>query len=178
MNVPYLQTRYGKKPPPRVGVSHPTIAPYGAFTCSDDKKVLLSIQNEREWQKFCADLLGDAELASDARFVTNVKRCDNRTVLDSLIAEKFKLVTRENAVKKLTEIGIACGRLSDMDDLVAHPQARLITVEGEHGPIEMLAPGARIVGETPHYGAVPSIGEHTDAIRQEFSSSSKQSVAS
>jgi crotonobetainyl-CoA:carnitine CoA-transferase CaiB-like acyl-CoA transferase len=47
MNVPYLQARYGGKPPQRVGLRHPTIAPYGAFACADGKSVLLSIQTSR-----------------------------------------------------------------------------------------------------------------------------------
>ncbi|HXU57950.1 MAG TPA: CaiB/BaiF CoA-transferase family protein, partial [Verrucomicrobiae bacterium] len=56
MNVPYLQTRYGKRPPPRLGLQHPTIAPYGAFRCEDGKAVLLSVQNEREWAKLCKEV--------------------------------------------------------------------------------------------------------------------------
>ena len=48
MSVPYLQTRYGGKAPARVGLKHPTIAPYGAFTCADGRDIVISIQNERE----------------------------------------------------------------------------------------------------------------------------------
>jgi crotonobetainyl-CoA:carnitine CoA-transferase CaiB-like acyl-CoA transferase len=58
MNVPYLQYAYGGKTPPRSGLNHPTIAPYGTYTGSDGKEVLVSIQNEREWVIFCADILG------------------------------------------------------------------------------------------------------------------------
>ena len=71
MNVPYLQTRYGGKPPGRMGLKHPSIAPYGAYECADGKAVLISIQNEREWARLCADVLGDADLATDPRFSDN-----------------------------------------------------------------------------------------------------------
>ncbi len=170
MNVPYLQTRYGKAPPQRVGVRHPTIAPYGAFRCSDGKDVLLSIQNEREWVKLCADVLGDAALAADPLFSSNVNRVKNRDALEVIIAEKLKRFTREEAVAHLNEAGIACGRLSTMDDLVAHPQIRLTTVQSAAGPVEMLAPGAKVKGEELLLGPVPKIGEHTESLAKEFAS--------
>ena len=168
MNVPYLQTRYGKAPPQRVGVRHPTIAPYGAFRCSDGKDVLLSIQNEREWARLCTDMLSDAALATNPLFSSNVDRVKNCAALEAIIAVKFKDITREEAVTLLNEAGIACGRLSSMDDLVAHPQLRLTTVQSASGPIEMLAPGAKVKGIDLSLGPVPEIGEHTKSIANEF----------
>ena len=168
MNVPYLQTRYGKAPPQRVGVRHPTIAPYGAFCCSDGKDVLLSIQNEREWAKLCTDVLGDATLASNPLYSSNVNRVKNCSALEEIIAVKFKDITREEAVTLLNEAGVACGRLSSMDDLVVHPQLRLTTVQSASGPIEMLAPGAKVKGIAISLGPVPEIGEHTKSVANEF----------
>ncbi len=168
MNVPYLQTRYGQKPPPRVGVRHPTIAPYGAFICSDGKSVLLSIQNEREWLRFCADVLKSPGLATDFQFNSNIDRVKNCAELEAIIAPILAKLTREKAIELLTDAGIACGRLSDMDDLVAHPQRRLTSVVTHSGNIEMLAPGAKFPGHTETYGAVPSLGEHTETLRKEF----------
>jgi crotonobetainyl-CoA:carnitine CoA-transferase CaiB-like acyl-CoA transferase len=168
MNVPYLQTRYGKAPPQRVGVRHPTIAPYGAFCCSDGKDVLLSIQNEREWAKLCTDVLGDATLASNPLYSSNVNRVKNCSALEEIIAVKFKDITREEAVTLLNEAGVACGRLSSMDDLVVHPQLRLTTVQSVFGPIEMLAPGAKVKGIDLSLGPVPEIGEHTKSVANEF----------
>ena len=168
MNVPYLQTRYGKAPPQRVGVRHPTIAPYGAFCCSDGKDVLLSIQNEREWAKLCTDVLGDTALASNPLYSSNVNRVKNCSALEEIIAVKFKDITREEAVTLLNEAGVACGRLSSMDDLVVHPQLRLTTVQSASGPIEMLAPGAKVKGVAISLGPVPEIGEHTKSVANEF----------
>ncbi|MBL8670647.1 MAG: CoA transferase, partial [Alphaproteobacteria bacterium] len=82
MNVPYLQYAYGGHVPARSGLAHPTIAPYGAFDCGDGKAVLLSIQNEREWESLCANVLGDAGLARDPRFATGPDRVANRPALD------------------------------------------------------------------------------------------------
>jgi crotonobetainyl-CoA:carnitine CoA-transferase CaiB-like acyl-CoA transferase len=168
MNVPYLQTRYGKAPPQRVGVRHPTIAPYGAFRCADGKDVLLSIQNEREWVKLCTDILDDAALAANPLFSNNINRVKNCAALETIIAEKLKRFTREEAVVHLNKSGIACGRLSSMDDLVSHPQVRLTTAQSASGPVEMLAPGAKVKGTDLSLGPVPKIGEHTQSITKEF----------
>jgi hypothetical protein len=57
-----------------------------------------------------------------------------------------------------------------MDDLIAHPQRRTITVETPSGPIEMMSPGAHVPGTAESFGPVPAIGEHTAALRAEFAS--------
>jgi crotonobetainyl-CoA:carnitine CoA-transferase CaiB-like acyl-CoA transferase len=171
MNVPYLQTRYGNKPPPRVGVRHPTISPYGAFTCRDGKMVLLSIQNEREWQKLCSDVLGDATLATSAHYASNVLRVKNNFELERTIGTCLKDFTREEAITRLSKAGIACGRLSDMQDLVKHPQLRHTRVQSGGADIDVLAPGAFFPGETQRSRKVPEIGEHSQAIRSQFSKS-------
>jgi crotonobetainyl-CoA:carnitine CoA-transferase CaiB-like acyl-CoA transferase len=169
MNVPYLQSRYGNKPPPRVGVRHPTISPYGAFNCSDGKAVLLSIQNEREWQRLCSEVLGNAELATDARFASNVLRVKNNTELEQTIGACLRNFTREEAIVKLFKAGIACGRLSDMQDLMQHPQLRHTHIKSGGVEIEVLAPGAYFPGQMERSSKVPDIGEHSVAIRNEFS---------
>jgi crotonobetainyl-CoA:carnitine CoA-transferase CaiB-like acyl-CoA transferase len=152
-----------------VGVRHPSIAPYGAFQCSDGKAVLLSIQNDREWARLCAEVLGNATLASDPRFARNVDRVANLAATEALVGAALGRFTREDAIARLAQAGIACGRLSEMADLVAHPQVRLVTVDTATGPVEMLAPGARESGaEPPSLGPVPSLGEQTEALRREF----------
>ena len=47
----------GAAPPPRAGAAHATIYPYGPFPAGDGKLVMLGLQNEREWQVFCAKVL-------------------------------------------------------------------------------------------------------------------------
>ncbi|SIT08294.1 Crotonobetainyl-CoA:carnitine CoA-transferase CaiB [Roseivivax lentus] len=168
MNVPYLQTRYGGKPPARVGLKHPTIAPYGAYDCADGKAVLISIQNEREWQRLCTDVFGDPTLATDTRFAANSLRVANRPALEDRVSEGFAQVSRDEMIGRLKAARIAFGRLSDLDDLMAHPQNRLISVTTSAGEIEMLAPGAVIRGDDPVYRPVPALGAHDALLRAEF----------
>ncbi|MEL0132495.1 MAG: CaiB/BaiF CoA-transferase family protein [Rhodobiaceae bacterium] len=168
MNVPYLQTRYGGKPPARVGLRHPTIAPYGAYMCGDSKAVLISIQNEREWGRLASEVLGDAGIATDPRFDSNNNRVANRDALEEILAGVFASAPREDIIERLDAAGVAFGRLTDLQDLTAHPQNRFITVRSDGGEIELMAPGFVTRGEDLQYGPVPSLGQHTDAIRAEF----------
>ena len=168
MNVPYLQTRYGGKPPTRVGLRHPTIAPYGAYMCGDSKAVLISIQNEREWGRLAGEVLGDADIATDPRFDSNNNRVANRDALEEIVAGVFGSAPREDIIERLDAAGVAFGRLTDLQDLTAHPQNRFITVRSDVGEIELMAPGFVTRGEDLQYGPVPSLGQHTDAIRAEF----------
>jgi crotonobetainyl-CoA:carnitine CoA-transferase CaiB-like acyl-CoA transferase len=171
MNVPYLQNHYGGTGPPRPGLHHPTIAPYGNYACRDGRGVLFSIQNEREWQRLCRDVLARPEVADDPRFATNPDRVAHRAVLDSIIQEVFDTLTRDEVLGRLEAAQIAYGRLSTMDDLERHPQNTFIRVESSAGDIQMLAPPPIVPGEAEHYGAVPELGEHDDAVRAQFAAS-------
>ena len=174
MNVPYLQARYGGKPPRRMGLKHPTIAPYGAFACADGKAVILSIQNEREWARLCAEVLGDASLAADPRFRTNNDRVANRPALDAIVAATLARHTRGEAMRMLEAAGIAYGALNELDDLIAHPQRRVARVTTPRGEVELLAPGARVAGEPAlALRPVPALGEHDAALRGEFGGAAK-----
>ncbi|MET4104249.1 crotonobetainyl-CoA:carnitine CoA-transferase CaiB-like acyl-CoA transferase [Roseovarius sp. MBR-78] len=168
MNVPFLQYAYGGKVPVRAGLNHPTIAPYGAYEGSDGKSVLISIQNEREWAVFCEAILDDAALARDPRFDSNSARVANRDALDAILRPVFAALPRDAMAERLRAARIAYGRVSEMEDLAAHPQNRHVTVETPSGPVRMLAPGARIDGAEADLGAVPGLGAHTDALREEF----------
>ncbi len=169
MNVPYLQFAYGGKVPARSGLNHPTIAPYGSYACADDKSVLFSIQNEREWVAFCRDVLDRAEIATDPRFSSNSARVLNRDELDAAIVPIFRAIARDEMAERLHRARIAYGRVSTLDDVAAHPQNRYMSVDTPSGPVRLMAPGALANGEVPSFGPVPALGAHTATIREEFS---------
>ena len=171
MNVPYLQHHYGGKTISRPGLHHPSIAPYGAYECGDGQIVLISIQNEREWKRLCAEVLGDIEIASDKRFASNIVRVENRAELDAMILSVFAQHDIQAVADLLKAADIAYGRLNSLDHLSTHPQARFVTVKTSEGDLEILAPGAIISGESHSFGAVPALGEHDDTLRNEFTDS-------
>ncbi|MEY4304184.1 MAG: hypothetical protein RIT52_359, partial [Pseudomonadota bacterium] len=174
MNVPYLQTRYGGVAPKRLGLRHPSIAPYGAFTCADGRQVLLSVQNDREWAAFATKVLGNVALIQDPRYATNVGRVSHMAEIEALIIPVLAQIDREAAVALLSGAGIACGRLSTMEDMERHPQARHITVDSPTGPVQMMVRGVRFSDSIEESGAIPALGEHSAAIRAEFHSSGRR----
>lgn len=168
MNVPYLQYVYGGQVLPRNGLTHPTIAPYGAYADRSGREVLFSIQNEREWAQFCAEVLLLPDLASDPRFHDNSARVANRPALNAIVEGAFGRLDRDEIVARLEKARIAYGRVSTLQDLAAHPQNRYVQVETPTGPVRMLAPGTVVDGMTTELGPVPALGAHTAEILDEF----------
>jgi len=169
MNIPLLIWRYAGIVPPRLGLHHPTIAPYGAYRCGDGKELLVAIQNEREWRRFCERVLERPELADDPRFCDNPARVSNRAALDAILAEAFARFSREELAARLEAAEIAYGRLSDLEDLLHHPQNRIARVVGEGGEtFELLGRGYRFAGEAEPEGRIPRLDEHGAKIRAEF----------
>ena len=173
MNVPYLQHQYGGRKIRRPGLHHPTIAPYGAYICGDNRMLLISIQNEREWLRLCVEVLDQPDMPQNPNFDSNVKRVQNRVELDAIINDVFAQHSIDTIVKKLQAAQIAFGRLNDMDEFTKHPQNRFIAVRTSAGDVQLLSPGAIVNGVMPRLGAVPDLGQHSDAIRQEFSKQTK-----
>lgn len=170
MAVPLLHFDYGGKAPERVGLNHPSIAPYGGFELSDGRQVVLSIQNEREWVQFCEGVLRRPDIAIDPRFNSNNHRVINRPALDGLVAEIFKTMDHAEAVRRLDAARIAYGSLNGVADLSVHAQLRRVRAETPTGPVDMPAPPVQIRGEVFVPGPVPALGAQTDAIRKEFTS--------
>lgn len=169
MTVPFLQYSYGGVTPERVGLNHPTIAPYGAYPCGDGILVLFSIQNEREWQRLCAEVLNMPALATDPRFSDNTRRVQNRAALNAEIGRVFTTAPAGQIATRLTAARIAYGMLNEMAGLAAHPQLRRRPVTLPDGDtLDLIAPPASWQGQDAHFAKVPAIGEHTDALRAEF----------
>jgi itaconate CoA-transferase len=167
MTVPLLHQDYGGKAPERVGLAHPSIAPYGTFATADARLVAISIQNEREWVRLCAEVLGDAALASHAGFESNVARVKNRDAVDAVVAGVFGTLAFDALVAKLRDADIAYGAVNSVADFSRHPQLRRATVATPAGDIDVPAPPARGLRDD-RLGAVPALGQHSAAIRREF----------
>lgn len=159
LTVPLLHQE-GGKPPKRIGMAHPSIAPYGVFKTKDDKDVLISIQSDREWVKFCAEFLKQPDKAQDARFARNVNRVSNRTATDELVAGAFANLDEGEARQLLTKADVAFASVNDMAALSAHPHLRRITVDSEAGPVSYPAPAPIFVDSPRSYGAVPALGSN------------------
>ena len=167
MNYPLYYAIDGAAPPPRAGAAHATIYPYGPFPVGDGKTVMLGLQNEREWEQFCAKVLRQPELAADARFASNAARTGARQELRAIIVDVFAQLTAEQVVARLDEAQIANAHMNDMHDLWRHPQlaarGRWVDVGIPDGAIPALLPPAVPNTWQARMDPVPALGEHTEA---------------
>ncbi|MFJ6612996.1 CaiB/BaiF CoA transferase family protein [Streptomyces sp. NPDC091289] len=169
MGHPLHQGMHGSAPPARTGLAHSVIAPYDAFPTADGERVLLSVQNDREWRRLAEQVLGRPELADDPDFATNAARTANRERTDAAVGRALAGLTGREALAGLEAAGIACARLNTVADVAAHPQLaardRWREVESPVGPLRALLPPITLPGSTEaRMGAVPALGEHTDAL--------------
>lgn len=168
MTVPLLQFDYGGAAPERVGLNHPTIAPYGAFATADGRQVVISIQNEREWRDLCVHVLERPDLADDPRYASNPQRVAHRLALDGAIAGIFAGWSHAEAVRRLGAGRVAFAPVNQLSDLSVHPHLRRVSVDTPSGPVALVAPPVRLLDGEPALRPVPALGEGGAAIRREF----------
>jgi itaconate CoA-transferase len=178
MGNPMYYAFNGQPPAPRTGASHPSIAPYGPLTLDDGHTLLLGVQNEREWQRFCNEVLGEPGLAQDPRFSSNTQRTAHRAVLDDKLAASFAGVGVEEAEGRLDRAGIANARVNSTASLWQHPQLkarrRWTEVATPAGPVPALLPPASNNRYAPRMDGVPALGQHTEGLLAELGYSSTQ----
>jgi itaconate CoA-transferase len=157
--------------PARVGVRHNMIVPYGAYRCADGS-VNFAIQNEREWARFCVSVLRLPTLATDGRFASNAERLKHRAELEALIEEQFATLTAQEVIARLDETEIANSAVNDVQAVANHPQLaarnRWAEVASPNGIIPALLPPYNLMSISPHLGAVPALGEHTQQVLDEL----------
>jgi crotonobetainyl-CoA:carnitine CoA-transferase CaiB-like acyl-CoA transferase len=171
MTVPLMHAQYGGKAPERVGLHHPSIAPYGGYSTADGEILAISIQNEREWRRLCAEILKRPELADDPRFCEPGARVQHRRELDVHIEAVFSHSTRAELEQALRAAGIAYGAVNSVDAFSRHAQLRRRAVSLPDGQeAELVAPAIRSSEEADgvRFRPVPRVGEHSEAIRAEF----------
>ena len=171
MSYPMYYAFDGAEPPPRTGASHATIYPYGPFPTGDGKTVMLGLQNEREWEAFCRQVLHQPALAQDPRFAGNARRSAERTALRALIVQAFSALSAAEVLARLDEAQIANAQVNTMHEWWQHPQlaarGRWRQVASPAGPLPALLPPGTW-DEGPRMDAVPALGEHTEAILREL----------
>ena len=170
MTVPLIHSDFGAGAPTRQGLRHPSIAPYGAYRTSDGVDTLISIQNEREWQRLCAQVFLRPEMARDRRYESNSLRVANREALDADILTVVGELTAEAFRSRLLEADIAFAGVNSVEELSGHRALRrrsVATCEGAR--VDLPAPPVQWVEDPLEDAAgTPKIGAHTQALRAEF----------
>jgi len=155
-----------------LGVGSPAVAPYGAFPTRDGQTVVLGTTNDREWQRVAREIIDRPDLADDPRFATNPDRCRHRAILDEAIGSWCAQHDLAEIQKVADDAGIGNSRYNLPSEVVIHPQLtardRWRTVGTSKGDIQALRPPPVISGFEQPMGAVPGLGEHTDAVLAEL----------
>lgn len=158
--------------PGRRGNSHPNIVPYETFATADGE-IAVAVGSERQWARFCS-ALGEAALATDARFATNGDRVTNRAALRPLLEPRFRTASSASWLRALAEAEVPSGPINDILTAFGLPQsrARRMDVTVRHpvlGAIRQVGLPIKL-SATP--GSVrtapPLLGEHTDEILAEL----------
>ena len=172
MGFPAYYALYGGEEPRRNGASHTSIAPYGPFECGDGETIFLGIQNEREWERFCKEVLESDALSEDDRFGNNSRRVENREALHREIEDVLKALPSDAVIERLEEAGIANARMRTVQDFLDHPQLesrdRWREVGSAVGPLRALLPPVTMEGVEPVMAPIPEVGGHTDKILEEL----------
>jgi len=157
----------------RTGARHSMIVHYGAYTCADGD-IMLAVQSDREWRRFCNDVMRTPSLADDARFSTNALRVENRMVLEVMIDSLFRTLSRADVIALLESADIPMASMNDVPSVVAHLQLaarhRWVSVDSPSGVVPALLPPHNLTHSTPRMGRIPRLGEHTHEVLSELRS--------
>ncbi len=169
MSVPLVHHDYGAGAPQPVGMQHPSMAPYGAYPTGDEHQIVIAVQNNREWARLCTEVIRRPELVADARFATNNDRVAHRSDLDAILTDVFAKLTLEELIGELGRAAIAYGSVNTVEQLSTHPQLRRWPMPVAGHTVEVVAPPIQTSSDTGYFDPVPEIGEHSEALRKEFS---------
>ncbi len=167
MSVPILFQQYTGQVAERTGLSHASIAPYGAYAAGDGQPVMISVQNDDEWVRFCAKVLESPEIARHPKFSTNTDRVLHREALDEFIRKALTPINKQDFIARLRRAQVAFGLIRSVEDVLHHPALSMTEVETPTGPVQL---PRRAIPRTSltERKAVPALGAHTEAIRREF----------
>jgi crotonobetainyl-CoA:carnitine CoA-transferase CaiB-like acyl-CoA transferase len=167
MSVPLLFQQYTGQVTQQTGLHHASIAPYGPYTAGDGRPVMISIQNDAEWMRFCSSVLHSPEIIHNPLFSTNPNRVHNREALDELIRRALAPIHRGEFIGRLRDAQIAFGLMRTVQEVSVHPALTKTEIDTPTGPVRLPQRALPRTSLT-HRKSVPAFGSHTEAIRKEF----------
>jgi crotonobetainyl-CoA:carnitine CoA-transferase CaiB-like acyl-CoA transferase len=156
----------------RWGNAHPQIVPYETFETADSHLVI-GVGTDDQWRKFCV-AVDHTDWSTDARFQKNAQRVEHRYELLTLLRPLVRARTTRHWQQLLATIGLPHGPVLAVDEALATPQVAarqmvLPVVDRQGRSYSVLGSAVHWQGEPPRQAtAPPEIGEHTDAVLQEW----------
>jgi len=159
--------------PRAIGNHHPSISPYGLFSCNDGK-VQISVGSDRLWETFAGAFGIDAQ---DSRYATNADRVANRLSLTAQIEAAFAEYDAPTLLEKLADAGVPAGRVRTMEEVYDWEQlhSQGLAIEVEHAtlgqitlpgpPLRFFDPATQAERTKTSHTAPPLLNANADAIR-------------
>ncbi|AHG65202.1 CaiB/BaiF CoA transferase family protein [Advenella mimigardefordensis] len=155
-----------RKRPERLGNGHPNIVPYQVFSTAD-APMILAVGNDAQFRRFC-QVAGEASLASDERYATNIMRVRHRIELCRLVDNALRKRTRSHWLQTLEAANVPCGPVNSLEEVFADPQViargAQLTMPCEWaagGQISLLANPLKMSATPPTYNRPPPrLNEH------------------
>jgi crotonobetainyl-CoA:carnitine CoA-transferase CaiB-like acyl-CoA transferase len=151
--------------PKRTGSGVGMIVPYQAFPCSDGHLMVAS-GNDNLFRKVCA-VIGQPDLADDPRFARNAGRVENREAIVGILSAALAQDTRAAWQAKLEAVGVPCGPVQTLDQVVTHPQTEALGIlqTSPDGTLRTIGLPVSFDGARPTYEAgAPGLGEHNKEV--------------
>jgi CoA:oxalate CoA-transferase len=155
-------------PPPRIGNAHYSIAPFDTFRAADRLFVICAANDDLYGRLTAA--IGRPDLRSDPRFVTNASRHDHRDALKAEMEVALAARTADEWMEALGAAGVPCGPVSDVAEALTSEQAEARRLVIDVGGMPMPGNPMKFGGYPEQLPApAPSLDQHGDALRKEFS---------
>ncbi len=175
MSVPILFQEYTGRVAERTGLKHASVAPYGPYTTGDGQTLMISVQNDGEWVRFCTTVLQSSEIARHPLLSTNSDRVRHRDVLDEFIRKALAPLNQQEFIARLRTAQVAFGLIRTLEEVLHHPALSMTEVDTPTGPVRL---PRRAISRTSlnERKAAPALGANTEAIRREFLAGSEPKI--
>jgi itaconate CoA-transferase len=158
--------------PPRTGMRHQYVTPYGPYLAGDGVYVNLAVATAQDWDVFCKQVIDRPDLLEDARFKSTEVRTKNRGVLEELIEQIFQTQPHDVWLERLKKARLPNGLVRGMAEVLAHPQViarRMIReMESPVGPVPVMGSPLRLSESPVQFGSIPALGADTEPILREL----------
>ncbi|MGL4177303.1 MAG: CaiB/BaiF CoA transferase family protein [Dermatophilaceae bacterium] len=156
---------------PRAGGNHhPSICPYGLFSCADGM-VQLSCGSEGLWRRLATAFGIDPDAPG---LTTNRERVENRDAVVAALDAAFAHLPLAELLVQLAELGIPAGEVRALDRVYDWAQTRSqgLVIDVDHpvlGDIQLPGPPIRLddngfAGGRETHLPPPRLGEHTSSV--------------
>ena len=164
----------------RLGADTVNVVPHSHYETRDGGWVALACSSDKMFRRL-ATTMGRPELADSPAYATMAARIARRSEVNGLVADWFRTMTTDEALKTCDNGGVPCGRLNSIADIFEnaqfHARGNFFTAPSRAGDV-VLPAAMPLLSETPprfrHVG--PALGEHTGEVLREVLGLSEDDV--